>query len=194
MKALNLFSFATTLGAACLVSAAAANGASAASAGDTQTTKATASDVAAAPNDATKAVDKSKSPGISKSVAEIVQLSKAGLDATVIQTYLEHSNTTTPPTADEIVYMREQGVSQDIITAVIKRGSVLRSAAVQVATQDDRVRDAMLDARQRVMFANAYPPAPVFYGAPYYWGYGYPVGPRHGARIYLGPNRFVIGR
>ncbi len=93
-----------------------------------------------------------------KGIADVVKLSKAGVEPKLIQTFLIHSNIAFVPNFDEIIHLRVQGVSQEIITSMIQRGSDARSQAIGVATREEQIHEAMLAARQRVMFSEAYQP------------------------------------
>jgi hypothetical protein len=128
-------------------------------------------------------------PRISKSVTDVVKLSKAGLEQRVIESYLEQSGSIVPPTADEIVHLREQGVSQEIIALMIKRTASLRTQVIQNASKEDRTWEAMLDARQRSMFTRDYPPlyaGPVYvkrHAPPYgYDAFGNPISGHRGPK------------
>lgn len=60
---------------------------------------------------------------------EIVKLHQSGADPAVIKTYVEHMPTATPPTADEIIALRNHGVGPDVISAYIKRTHQLQAQA-----------------------------------------------------------------
>lgn len=77
--------------------------------------------------------EKLKGASVSPAVREIVKMSDAGLDAAVIQTFVENSTTAVNPKASDILYLHEHGISGSIITAMIQRSAKLRE---QSPTQD----------------------------------------------------------
>jgi hypothetical protein len=130
---------------------------------------------------------------------QIMRLLDAKVENSVIKAYVENSVTATPPTAEEIIYLRDHGISSDILTLLIKRGYQLQNKAAQAS------RESMAAAAQSVAASNAgsesatYDAAPsqvqevnvqtepstVYYDYPvesyigpydyYYYGYGSPV-------------------
>ena len=80
----------------------------------------------ASPAPATPLTQKLKSASVSPAVREIVQMSDAGMDASVIQAFVENSTTAVNPKAGDILYLHEHGISGTIITAMIQRSARLR--------------------------------------------------------------------
>src|SRR4030095_10789950 len=70
--------------------------------------------------------EKFKAANISPTVKEIVRMSEAGMDLAVIQTYVEKSNTSHSPTAEEIIYLYRHGNPGPIITSLIQRAGQVR--------------------------------------------------------------------
>jgi hypothetical protein len=58
------------------------------------------------------------SPGLS----EIIKLAQAHVDESVILAYVKNSGQVFSPTADEILYLSDLGLSQDVIGALVKTG------------------------------------------------------------------------
>lgn len=73
--------------------------------------------------------DKSANTGakvdLSFDVTEIVRMSEAGVDPEVIRTYAEKSTSLRNPTAEEIIYLHQHGISPQIATALIHRSAEL---------------------------------------------------------------------
>ena len=59
---------------------------------------------------------------IPSKVEEIAQLSKAGVGDPVILTYIKNSETTYNLNAQDIIKLRDQGVSAEVTAAMIQRG------------------------------------------------------------------------
>ncbi len=55
-------------------------------------------------------------------------MAQKGVDSTVILAYIQNSQSAASLTVDEIIYLRNQGVSTDAISALIQRGSQLQAA------------------------------------------------------------------
>jgi len=94
--------------------------------------------VAVIPAPAPSAVDPARLP---YGVADVIKLSRAQINEEVIVTYIQNSGTAYNLGANEVVYLREQGVS-------------------------DRVISTMLDQRKRMAESMAQAPAPVPYQQP----------------------------
>lgn len=62
----------------------------------------------------------------SNGIADIAKMMEQGVDASVIQSYVENSTVPYNPTSDDILYLHERGVGSQIITAVIRHGNELR--------------------------------------------------------------------
>lgn len=115
----------------------------------------------------------SKSPGID----EVVRMSAAGTDPSVIQSYVETSQTKFDLSADDVIQLHKSGIPPNVIKAMIQRGAELRQAASAAQAQQHA---------QPVAAAPTYivqqPPAEqpastvTYVGSGYpYYGYGYPV-------------------
>ncbi|HZR21100.1 MAG TPA: DUF6600 domain-containing protein, partial [Verrucomicrobiae bacterium] len=65
-------------------------------------------------------------PAVSPAAAEVVRLAEAGTSDDVILAYIQNSTGTFELSADQILYLRDIGVSSPVITAMLGRDSVLR--------------------------------------------------------------------
>lgn len=62
--------------------------------------------------------------GVTPYVAGVVRLARSGIDATVLQSYVENASNVSPLKADEVLYLHNHAVPAPVIAAMIKRGSV----------------------------------------------------------------------
>jgi len=149
--------------------------------------------VATAPSEATKAevtvqVDASKLPA---DAAEIVKLSRAKVSEDVIQSFIQNSKSSYNLSSDDILRMRNEGVSDRVIGAILSH----HAATVEVAKQPEAPAPVHVEAGNPTApvegqpgeqppvvtapltpsdSAIGYPPAA--YGYPYYpYYYGGPV-------------------
>jgi hypothetical protein len=76
-----------------------------------------------------------KTVRLSAGLDEIVKLTKAGVDESVILVFVEKSPVAYNPTADEIIRLRENGVSSAVVAALLKRGEEIRQRAAETAKQ-----------------------------------------------------------
>lgn len=139
-------------------------------------------------------------PPLSYGVSQVVQLSKANISDDTIISYIQNSGNSYGLDADQIIYLKEQGVSANVINAMINQKN--RAVAVSVPTPSPA---PVVDQDQSVQYAqpNAVPtttPPPVvgdsapsstvyvipdtqtyYYDANYapyyygYYGYGWPA-------------------
>lgn len=66
---------------------------------------------------------------------EITQLSKAGISDNVILTYIKDSQTAYNLNAQDIIKLRDNGVSPEVTTALIQRGTEVRQAVQEASKQ-----------------------------------------------------------
>ncbi len=66
---------------------------------------------------------------VSGPVAEVARLHLSGLDETVIKAFVERSTNPVSPTADELIYLRDIGVSPRVITVLIQQTARMREQA-----------------------------------------------------------------
>jgi hypothetical protein len=138
----------------------------------------------------TQAAAHKMSPG-----AEMVgRLSKAKLAPEVIVTFVKHTTLSCSVTADDIIVLHQQGVPNEVVTALIEVGGAQKKAAVAVAAPAPSVTPAPSLYPPTVAYPTAQPtvaPATtvvVGFDAPvYYDDYWYPYyGPYYGYPGYVG--------
>jgi hypothetical protein len=59
--------------------------------------------------------------GLSPGLAEIIRMAQAHVDESVILAFIQNSNQTYSPTAGEILYLADLGLSQNVIAALVKQ-------------------------------------------------------------------------
>lgn len=69
-------------------------------------------------------------PPVSPAAAEVVRLAEAGTSDDVIVAYVQDSSAPFALTADQILYLRDIGVSSPVITAMLSRDATLRSQGI----------------------------------------------------------------
>ena len=101
------------------------------------------------------------SANVSAPVAEIARLHQSGLDESVVKAFVEKSTNSLSPSADELIFLKDIGVSPRVITAMIQQTAKVREQAVAAAIIAPRA-NAPADVRPNmtVIAANANPPAP----------------------------------
>lgn len=90
---------------------------------------------AAGSTDAVKASQVPKAPRLSSGLDEIVRLSKAGVEEGVILAFIQNSPVAYRPSAQEILALRESGISSPILTAVLQHGAELRQRTAEAPPQ-----------------------------------------------------------
>ena len=63
---------------------------------------------------------------LSTGVKDVLKLSKSSVDSKVIESFVQNSSVAYNPTADEIIYLHKEGVGDNVIAALLKRGGELR--------------------------------------------------------------------
>lgn len=136
-----------------------------------------------------------RTPYLSAGLPEIVKMHKAGVDASVLLAFVQNSPTAYHPSAKEIIYLRDQGVSSEIISALLRRGGELRDRAAE-ATREERSRATPPAAAPAAPptpgspsppQATATAPAVVYANTPYYPAYSYPTYVSYPAYSYAWP-------
>lgn len=146
----------------------------------------TANDQAAGANTTSSAnVTAPKAAKLSWGLDDIVKLSKAGVDESVILTYVSNSGVAYNPTAQDLIQLRELGVSPQITAALMQRGSEARQAAtVEAQKQAQATAPAAAPAQPAPVYT---PPATyeapastvTYIGYPSYPSYGYSYAPAY---------------
>jgi hypothetical protein len=109
----------------------------------------------------------------SSSVADIVKLVDAKVDAEVIKTYVRNSPTAYNPSAMEIIALKDRGVGSEILTAMLQHGAEVRAQSVQAA----QMAQSAAASQPNPGAATAYAPAYDYGTQPVYpnSAYSYPV-------------------
>ncbi len=76
-------------------------------------------------------------PGVAPSspLAEVIQMAQSGVSETVILTYITNSTSTFNLNSDQIIYLKDLGVPDDIVNAMIQRDQVLQQQGYQPPPQ-----------------------------------------------------------
>jgi hypothetical protein len=134
-------------------------------------------------------VPASGAPEFSGRINDVVTLAHSGVDQSIILSYIKTSPGPFQPSADEIIKLRDAGVSAETITAMMQRGAELRDQSLAASSQatspaqapvvtDTAPADAQTQTQTPPLAYSgsddgAYVGAS--YGYPYYgYGYGYP--------------------
>jgi hypothetical protein len=83
------------------------------------------------PNSAGKTPD--SAPKLSPGIEEILKLVRAGVSPEVIKSYIDSSPIAYHPSAEDLITLKQLGVSDEIATALLKHGADLRVQAAQRA-------------------------------------------------------------
>ena len=78
-------------------------------------------------------------PNLSSGLPDIVRMFQAGLEEPVMLAFIQSSTTAYHPSAKEVIYLRDLGLSQALITALLRRGGDLRERAAE-AEREERNR------------------------------------------------------
>src|SRR5213592_1365764 len=85
-----------------------------------------------APNDASAARPSATVTNVSSRVADILRMHDAGVDARVIEAYVEHSPNGFNPTAADIIALHDHGISDTLIASIIQHGRPSRTQGTAV--------------------------------------------------------------
>ena len=100
-----------------------------------QDTSTSASTSATTPNAAQTAAGSGSAPQLSYGVPQVLQLSQAKIGDSTIVAYIQNTGTIYSLNASEIVYLKQQGVSDAVITTMLNQRQRVTQAAVQTAPQ-----------------------------------------------------------
>jgi hypothetical protein len=84
-------------------------------------------------------------PGLSPGLAEIIKMAEARVDESVIIEFIHNSGQTYAPTADEILYLSDIGLSQAVIAALLNHKLPTKSAAAVAVTATPPEKPADVD-------------------------------------------------
>jgi len=94
-----------------------------------------ASTSATTPNVAQTAAGSGSAPQLSYGVPQVLQLSQAKIGDNTIVAYIQNSGTIYSLNASEIVYLKQQGVSDAVLTTMLNQRQRVTQAAAQTAPQ-----------------------------------------------------------
>lgn len=81
------------------------------------------------PSDTSSALPASAAPQFSGRINDVVSLTKSGIDQSIVLAYIKNSPGPFQPSADEIIKLRDMGVSTPILSAMLERGAQVRDQA-----------------------------------------------------------------
>ncbi len=81
------------------------------------------------PSDSAGAVPAGAAPQFSGRINDVVSLSKSGVDPSIVLAFIRNSPGPFEPSADEIIKLRDMGVSTPVLTAMLQRGAEVRDQA-----------------------------------------------------------------
>jgi hypothetical protein len=79
---------------------------------------------------------------MSSGLDDIMKLSKAGVDDTVILSFVRNSRVAYNPTVDDVIQLREAGISSQVISSLMERGETLRQTAILAYNKNQEVAAA----------------------------------------------------
>jgi hypothetical protein len=79
---------------------------------------------------------KAKLPFLSMGLADVIKLQQAGVEESVLLAFVQSANVAYHPSAKEVIYLREQGLTQNVIAAMLRRGGELRDRAADVEREE----------------------------------------------------------
>lgn len=140
----------------------------------------------------------------SRTIDEIVKMAESGVENRVIQSYVENVALAAPPSANEIIYLRDHGINSETILALIRRGKEIQE---RNALRQNQFRGEPYAYRQATPISY-FPPSPsysvaswspyaanwrylnngLFYPYYYWWSVNYPwLG-----FTYVNPRRYPL--
>src|SRR5579862_1792720 len=140
---------------------------------------------------AANALPPEAAPAFSGRIPDVVTLAKSGVDESVVLAFIRNSPGPFQPSADEVIRLRDAGLSSGEISAMLERGAELRDQAVaataatqQMASQAPEITEqapANADTGGYATQDTSQPGSTVVYagggdnggywGNPYWWGY-----------------------
>ena len=98
-------------------------------------------------------------PDLSPNAAEVVRLAEAGTSDDVVLAYVQNSTATFNLSADQILYLRDIGVSSPVITAMLSRDNSLKGQT-PAYTYDQKLYPATVPPPAPLPTSEAPAPAP----------------------------------
>lgn len=108
--------------------------------------------------------------------AEVVAMTRAGVNPQLIVNYIQTSGVAQPPSAQDVIYLSQQGVAPEVIQAM-QSPQVVQASAVAVVPPPSPV------VVEEVVYGPPCCPPPCFYGPP-------PCGPRVGWSVGFSSDAF----
>jgi hypothetical protein len=113
------------------------------------------------------------SPPFSGAINDVVKLAKSGVEESVVLTYIRTCQGAFQPSADEIVKLRDLGISSQVIMAMLERGGELRRQVQQAQAKPAPASTAAPATTQAAPVCR-YPASSVVYVGGSCPGYTYP--------------------
>jgi hypothetical protein len=82
---------------------------------------------ATAPYSAEAKQGPSPAPRLSRGITDLLKMQERGIDKSVMRSYIESSPVAYQPTVEEIIYLHQQGLPDDLTTLLIHHGAQLRA-------------------------------------------------------------------
>src|SRR5438477_11596827 len=79
------------------------------------------------PEQVISAAPETDAPSVSPAAAEVIRLAQSGVGEEVMLTYIQNSPAAFNLSADQILYLKDLGISSPVITAMLNRDAALRS-------------------------------------------------------------------
>ena len=73
-------------------------------------------------------------------VSEITKMFQAGVGDPVILAYIQGSEVVTPSTGQEVIYLKQKGLSTEVITVLIRRGAELQAKRAAAVVQTEPLK------------------------------------------------------
>jgi hypothetical protein len=122
-------------------------------------------------------------PGVAFGVSEVIKMYQGGINKDVIENYIANTSLPFHLSADNIIYLQNLGMPQEITKALLQRDSQMQQqSAMAYQQQQQQPPPQMMPPPNQAVAVPSSPPPPVTYAsadysagypAPYY-DYGYP--------------------
>ncbi len=133
-------------------------------------------------------------PQYSAGIADVVKMVQAKVDMAVIKAYIQNSPVSYNPSATEIIALKSQGISDDLVTAILQRGAEVRTELAKTQSTPPPAAAAPYSPTYSSSgYGYDYPSADYSY-ADYGMPYGYPYGYGYGwGPPYYGYPYYSVG-
>ena len=117
-------------------------------------------------------------PQLAYGVPQVLQLAQAKVSDDTIITFIKNSGTSYVLTADQIIYLRQQGVSEAVITAMLNQPKSGVAVPATAGTTITTANGSTATVAPTVTYVQPAPVTTYYYAEPYYYypayGYVYP--------------------